>query len=409
VTIVLHLLSQRPGRTGSGVTLDALARAAEGRFDQAVSIGVPLDDPAPVVGGLAAGRVHPLVFGEAPLAFRLPGMSDVMPYPSTVFSSMSPAQLTAYRDGWRAHLEALLDRYRPQLIHTHHAWLMSATLLSLLEERGDKTPVVLHSHATGLRQMTLCPHLKDEVVAACRHADAFLALHDDHRRQLATLLDIDEARIEVVGAGYNEHVFAPGEGAERERAVVFAGKLAAAKGLPWLLDAMASLNAGGAGVHLHVAGDGSGEEADTLKARMARMDNVTWHGPLPQPQLADLLAHAQAFVLPSLYEGLPLVLVEAAAMGCRLVVTELEAIAGLRGPLAPALHTIAMPALDGPDAPLPPAVPAFVSGIEAAVLAAVDEQAPPRLDLSSFTWAAVAERVQAVWRRLLAAPSDDVS
>lgn len=402
---VLHLLSQRPGRTGSGVTLDALVRAADGRLEQAVSIGVPVDDPAPAVGGLDADRVHPLVFGDGALPFRLPGMSDVMPYPSTVFSTMSAEQVAAYRRAWREHLGKLLDHYRPSLIHTHHAWLMSATLIELLQARGEATPVVLHSHATGLRQMTLCPHLKAPVVEACRRATALLALHDDHRRQLASLLDIAPERVDIVGAGYNDAVFSlDAPPSARGSAVVFAGKLAAAKGLPWLLDAVEQLAANGGAIHLHVAGDGNGEEADELKARMASMDAVTWHGPLAQPKLAELLCGAKVFVLPSLYEGLPLVLVEAAAMGCRLVVTELTAIDSLRGPLAPALHTVPMPALDGPDAQQSAAIPAFISSLRSALEAALVAEAPAALDLSPFTWAAVAGRVQQVWRRLLAAP-----
>ena len=97
-------------------------------------------------------------------------MSDVMPYPSTVFSSMSKAQVDGYRQAWRQHLEELLDRTRPQLIHSHHVWLMSATLLCVLEQRRDPTPVVIHSHATGLRQISLCPHLADEVVMTCRES-----------------------------------------------------------------------------------------------------------------------------------------------------------------------------------------------------------------------------------------------
>ena len=43
---VLHLLSQRPGRTGSGVTVQALVReAAAAGWAQAVVVGTPADDP----------------------------------------------------------------------------------------------------------------------------------------------------------------------------------------------------------------------------------------------------------------------------------------------------------------------------------------------------------------------------
>ena len=77
---VLHLLSQRPGRTGSGVTVQALVReAAAAGWEQAVVVGTPLDDPHPRVEGVGDARIHPLRFGAPPLDFALPGMSDVMP------------------------------------------------------------------------------------------------------------------------------------------------------------------------------------------------------------------------------------------------------------------------------------------------------------------------------------------
>ena len=49
-------------------------------------------------------------------------------------------------------------------------------------------------------------------------------------------------------------------------------------------------------------------------------------GRLSDAELVRAMQRAQAFVLPSLYEGLPLVLVEAAAAGCRIVATALPEI-----------------------------------------------------------------------------------
>ena len=107
---VLHILAQRPGRTGSGVTLEALVRhCVQVGYEQAVVIGVPATDRDITVGDLPASRIFPLTFADSPhqqlpaaLDFPVPGMSDVMPYESTVYSQMSPAQLEQYIAAWRA-------------------------------------------------------------------------------------------------------------------------------------------------------------------------------------------------------------------------------------------------------------------------------------------------------------------
>ena len=151
VRTVLHVLSQRPSLTGSGITLDAFVRLAAPRWEQHVVVGVPAEDPQPEVGGLPPERIHPLRFETEELPFPLPGMSDVMPYRSTVWSTMTPPQLDRYRAAWRFHLGRVLADVRPDVIHVHHVWLLAALLRSL----APGVPIVNQCHATGLRQAVL--------------------------------------------------------------------------------------------------------------------------------------------------------------------------------------------------------------------------------------------------------------
>jgi hypothetical protein len=198
---VLHVLSQRPSRTGSGITLDALVRhAADDGHEQYVVCGVPADDPEPEIGGLPAERILPLRFEDP-----LPGMSDVMPYPSTRFSSLSESDVEAYEARWRELLVGLRDRgdIQPDVIHSHHVWLLSA----LLKDVFPDTPILTHCHATGLRQMELCPHLRERVVTGVGRNERFAALTELHAEKLIDTLDIDSSRVHVVGAGFREDLF----------------------------------------------------------------------------------------------------------------------------------------------------------------------------------------------------------
>jgi glycosyltransferase involved in cell wall biosynthesis len=115
-------------------------------------------------------------------------------------------------------------------------------------------------------------------------------------------------------------------------------------------------------------------------------------------------------VLPSFFEGLPLVLVEALACGCRLVSTALPGVVEQLAPrLGEALDLVPLPRLETVDRPAAADLPAFVDRLEAALDAAL--QKPPLGDpavampgaLETFTWKAVFERVEAIWRELIKA------
>jgi glycosyltransferase involved in cell wall biosynthesis len=256
--------------------------------------------------------------------------------------------------------------------------------------------------------MELCPHLADHVRAGCSRIEAIAVLHRGHADTLEQCLRISSDRIHQVGAGYRDDLFfAPA--AIPEPALLYIGKYSAAKGVPWLLDAFEKISTRRPGLRLHVAGGGSGVEADTLRARMDRLaPTVVQHGQLSQPELADVARRSSVCVLPSFYEGLPLVLVEALACGCRLVATDLPGIVEELAPrLGDALTLVELPRLETIDQPHPDDLPAFVDRLEAALEIALD--APPIGDpvqtmpeaLAHFNWRAVYARVETVWKSLV--------
>ncbi len=404
---VLHILSQRPGRTGSGITLAAFVRGArEAGWQQRVVVGTPTDDRLPPIEGIAAANIRPLVFGQGELDFPLPGMSDVMPYHSSVFSQLTPEQLDRYRKVWSSHIAREIDDFQPNLIHSHHIWIVS----SLLKQMAPEIPVVTSCHATGFRQMQLCPHLAADVRQGCAGIDAFFVLHAGHARQLSSLLDIQQSQIHVVGAGYDESIFY----AQPERVdhsiprIVYAGKYSESKGLPSLLDAVQLLRTDLPNLELHVAGSGSGIEAESLRARMQQMQPlVQLHGQLSQLELAELLRNASLFALPSFYEGLPLVIVEALACGCRVVCSDLPGVRQAMGAMiGRGLELVPLPGMQTIDQPHPGDLPKFVEQLRAAIQIALTSpplDAPP-VELTTFTWDSVFERVHQVWLKLAGEP-----
>lgn len=408
MTAVLHVLSQRPSRTGSGITLDAVARLAEkSGWTQAAVVGIPSGDTNTAVGLLNSESIHPVRFmdenpGNQPtdLNFPVPGMSDVMPYPSSVWSTLGADQLQAYRNVWTDHLKEVIRKFKPGLIHTNHIWLVS----SMLKDIAPNLPVVTTCHATGLRQLELCPHLAGEVISGCRRNDHFLVLRRDHAADLAKTLKIPKNRISLAGAGFRDEIFHTGNPAQQptRRDLLYVGKFSQAKGLPWLLDAFEVLRTQNPDLRLHIAGDGSGAEAEILRARMQAMaPAVFMHGMLDQEKLAQLMRRCRVCVLPSFYEGVPLVLVEAAACGCRLVSTALPGVLEQIAPiLGSNIELVPLPRLTRVDKPLAEDLPLFTENLVSALNTASAAAESPAPNLDSFTWSTVFSRVESVWQSI---------
>jgi glycosyltransferase involved in cell wall biosynthesis len=105
---------------------------------------------------------------------------------------------------------------------------------------------------------------------------------------------------------------------------LFVGRFAANKGIPDLLAAVDLLNARGLTDQIHVRLVGNGPLYTSLKDANAR-PNVEFLGGVDDTALDDLYARSHVFVLPTLFEGMPTVVLEAMARGLPIIVTDVGA------------------------------------------------------------------------------------
>ncbi len=360
-------------------------------------------DAHPTVGGLGANKIYPLVFEKKELDYPLPGMSDVMPYASTRFSRMNDKQIHGYRQAWLSQLRAVIAQEKPDLIHSHHIWILS----SLVKDCAGDIPVVTHCHATGLRQMQLCPHLAESVRKGCARNEQFVVLHQEHARQLVDELKVMPERVEVVGAGFRDEIFHRRDRQPRAKAgqLLYVGKFSRAKGLPCLLTAFECLAREDPDIRLHLAGSGEGAEAVQIEAQARELaPKVVLHGQLKQAALAELMRKCDVCVLPSFYEGVPLVLVEALACGCQLVATRLPGVMSQIATVADAgLELVSLPRLHGIDDPYAEDLPAFTRHLGQSINRAlakkpVAQQVSMEVLIKHFGWKAVFKRVEEIWK-----------
>ena len=212
------------------------------------------------------------------------------------------------------------------VVHAHGLRAGALTALALAGQHGGPGLVVtLHNAAPTGRAARLAYGVLERIVAA--RADLVLTVSAD-------LAD----RMRQLGARGVEHAHVPAPagsaaptpsrdpaqlraqlGAAGRPLVLTVARLAAQKGLPLLLDAAAILGAAELGPMFAVAG--AGPLHDELAERIERE-----HLPVRllgrRTDVADLLGAADVFVLPSVWEGQPLVLQEALRAGVPIVATD---------------------------------------------------------------------------------------
>jgi len=150
-----------------------------------------------------------------------------------------------------------------------------------------------------------------------------MALSEAQKNEIIRLYGLPPDQIIVAGAGYDDNLFySEKKPPPNPVQIVYAGKLSNAKGVPWFLRALQSISS--PAWQLHLLGSGSGEEKENcLKLAKEFGEKVHVHGAVPQKMLAEKLRHSHILVLPSFFEGLPLVILEGLASGCRIVATDL--------------------------------------------------------------------------------------
>lgn len=404
---ILHIISQHPDATGSGIYIQAMIREAEATgYDNFLIAGRGfeyIDDPAVI----DLEKSQFVRFKKGVLNYHIPGMSDVMPYRSSRFGDLTDTEIEKYEAAFAETVGWTVRQFQPTIIHSHHLWLVS----SLVRRLFPDIPMVTSCHGSDLRQFLNCPHLQERVLSGCRRIDAILALSEGQQHEIKQLYDIPTERITVVGAGYNKALFHPQpKPPPNPVQLVYAGKLSNAKGVPWLLRALHLLpgQASFPNWQLHLVGSGSGEEeSQCLELARSLAENVVIHGAIPQLQLAEIIRHSHILVLPSFYEGLPLVILEGLASGCRLVVNDLP---GVRELLDHSdfnvISVIKPPRLHHTDQPYPSDEKTYIEhlkmAIEKQIVAAYHL---PTIDLTPFiklldeyTWGGVFKKVNEVYQ-----------
>jgi glycosyltransferase involved in cell wall biosynthesis len=349
---ILHALAQRPGRTGSGVFLQQLFKTGyEKGCEQAVLAGVPKNDQNPDIDNLDLKNFYPVLFETQELDFPVVGMSDVMPYDSTKYSDLDEKMYQAYESEFKKVITKAVEEFKPDVVICNHIWL----LCTFIKDLYPNLKVLVLCHGTDLRQLERAKMLVPIVKEKVPRCEYLFALNSAQNEEICELYDIPKNRVITSGSGYNPDMFFPIKREKNKKVkIVYVGKICNYKGVPNLLNAIDNTQ-NYKELELNLIGHGNVEESqDIIKSCENRKTQVNYLGAIPQDELAQFLKTCDIFILPSFFEGLPLVVIEALASGTKVICTDLPGLDDFLGnelKQLDAIRYVKMPRLKNVDTP----------------------------------------------------------
>ena len=347
---ILHVIAQLPKKTGSGVYFTNIVQYMQKNHENAVIYGIQddihidFDDRT---------KKYPVEFKSDLLKFPIVGMSDEMPYESTKYKDLSDEMIKDWQKAFTDKLEKAKIEFNPDVIISHHCWILSSIVLDVF----DKTPVLLINHGTDIRQTKLNQELFQNHVKNLNRAQKVLALSKKDITSITQIFGIENEKIIVMGGGYNSNIFCQKEYPKQhqeEITILFAGKLSHAKGVYELCKSFKKLEEKHHNLKLHLVGNVDIETKVELWDNTGNSQNFCITNTSCQIKLSDMMRQSDIYVLPSYYEGLGLIAIEALGCGMRVVVTEIEGLIETLGDeinQSTAIEYVKMPKLKTIDEP----------------------------------------------------------
>ncbi len=207
----------------------------------------------------------------------------------------------------------------------HANWTLSA-LAAVLARPVHRRPVVATLQGSDIFQVTRSGLGRRLTAATLRACDRVLVL-SRALAQATARTGIPMDRLTIVPNGVDTGRFTPAPVAEREPLILFVGSLIPRKGANHLIEAMPSVLTALPGYRLVMLGDGPDEQAlREQAAALGIVDRIDMAGFLPQAEVVAAMRRARLFVLPSLEEGLGVVLLEALSCGTPIVASAVDGI-----------------------------------------------------------------------------------
>lgn len=240
-------------------------------------------------------------------------------------SFVSAGKLAKLRVAARALVKfaGLLLIRRVDILHVHMATGASTwrKLVFCVLALVFRVPYVVHLHSGKFPEFFTqrCNAMSRGLIRQLLRRSAWVIVLSSERLQWLAAQGFRRDRTSVLPNMVELHVTAAYD--DRSRSLLFLGRLEEAKGLSTLLDAFALVHAQDPAVKLLLGGEGDRSRYVAQARQLGVEHAVQFLGWVDASKKRKLMEDSAAFVLPSLYEGLPMGLLEAMSYGIPCVAT----------------------------------------------------------------------------------------
>ncbi len=213
------------------------------------------------------------------------------------------------------------EGHKPDIIHAH---VYFAGVIAIILGKIYRIPVVITEHWTGFVTGKLTSREKKMVRFGMNRAKIILPV-SNHLENLIEFYGIKN-RFCVIPNVVNTKIFNPSpfqtHRENEKKRILLVALLTPVKGVPYLLEALSKIQAKRRDFILDIVGDGSNKSEYEKMSTDFGLDNlVKFHGLKSKEETAEFMRQCDFFVLPSLSENLPCVLIEAMASGIPVIAT----------------------------------------------------------------------------------------
>jgi len=291
-------------------------------------IGIITYDFFPLIGGIGSHTyLMYSVLGDRKILFFSPAQNQLPRHIRIAFWPIRFIKQAGVSLWLHLNANRIITKYSLKKLNVHSG------AGGVLLVRRLPVPVIITCHHTYYQQYTHIPAQFWKRIflpfekRTYRLADRIVCVSEDTKRVLVEHYGIADDKIVVIHNAVDTGKFFPLKKPGQPHTILYVGRIDKRKGIDFLIRCMPQVLSQIPDARLQVGGKGGYlEEMKSLVKRLNLERNVSFLGFVPDDQLNALYNQAQCVVVPSIFEGFGITVIEALAAGTRVVGTDVDGI-----------------------------------------------------------------------------------